>query len=111
MNFKKICATHNLILLITLVTLALVIVLLVRQGSEGFNNPGYSFNNTSNKKLQPGLNRGKMNDISGLKGVSSNMKNYIYDYATNHLASLTREQQRRRGLAAQEGGSLHMGPN
>jgi hypothetical protein len=41
MNFKKMCASHNLILLVSLVTLALVIVLVVKQEREQFL--GYDF--------------------------------------------------------------------
>ena len=36
MNLKKMCASHNLILLVSLVTLALVIVLVVKQEREKF---------------------------------------------------------------------------
>ena len=36
MNLKKMCASHNLILLVSLVTLALVIVLVVKQEREPF---------------------------------------------------------------------------
>ena len=36
MNLKKMCASHNLILLVSLITLALVIVLLVKQERENF---------------------------------------------------------------------------
>ena len=37
MNLKKMCASHNLILLVSLVTLALVIVLVVKQEREQFS--------------------------------------------------------------------------